>query len=298
MFVTHGSNIVLIFWVAIAFIVAISTFFSYRTQASHHRMLEKLAEKGQPIPPELLTGGERDFRRYRNPIQSGIFLMCIRRGARSVFLGDGWRRRFLRRRSARPTGCRWSASFRSWSGLRDCSAACSTGARSNEALCSSHMSELERLAASAAQGDAAAFAALVRVHQGKLRAFLRRMMRGDRALADDLAQDTFLEAYRKIAQFRAEGTFASWLYQIGYSRYLMHARKRKLEALDETCEPSHESQAGLDAKLDLETALARIHPAKRAALTLCFSEGYSHRGSRQDLEHSAGYVEVACRART
>jgi RNA polymerase sigma-70 factor (ECF subfamily) len=116
----------------------------------------------------------------------------------------------------------------------------------------------------------------VRVHQGKLRAFLRRMTRGDRALADDLAQDTFLEAYRKIAQFRAEGTFASWLYQIGYSRYLMHARKRKLEALDETCEPSHESQAGLDAKLDLETALARIHPAKRAALTLCFSEGYSH----------------------
>lgn len=128
----------------------------------------------------------------------------------------------------------------------------------------------------AARGDDAAFAELVRRHQGKLRAFLRRMARGDEALADDLAQDTFLEAYRKIAQFRSEGTFASWLAQIGYSRFLMHVRKHKLEPLDEAFEPSHETEAGLHAKLDLETAFAKIHPAKRAALTLVLAQGYSH----------------------
>jgi predicted anti-sigma-YlaC factor YlaD len=77
MFVTHGLSVVVIFWAAIAFMVAVTSFFSYRAQASHHRMLEKLAEKGQPIPPELLAGGERDHRRYRSPIQSGIFLMCM-----------------------------------------------------------------------------------------------------------------------------------------------------------------------------------------------------------------------------
>jgi predicted anti-sigma-YlaC factor YlaD len=76
MFIGHGLNVVIVFWAAIAVIVVAGTFFSYRTQASHHRMLEKLAEKGQPIPPELLTGG-REYRRYRNPIQSGIFLMCV-----------------------------------------------------------------------------------------------------------------------------------------------------------------------------------------------------------------------------
>ena len=77
MFVTHSMDVVLIFWVAIAFIVAVTSFFSFQAQASHHRMLEKLAEKGQPIPPELLAGGARESRRYRSPIQSGIFLMCI-----------------------------------------------------------------------------------------------------------------------------------------------------------------------------------------------------------------------------
>jgi RNA polymerase sigma-70 factor (ECF subfamily) len=128
----------------------------------------------------------------------------------------------------------------------------------------------------AANGDVGAFAELVRRHQGKLRAFLRRMARGDAALADDLAQETFLEAYRKLGQFRGEGSFASWLFQIGYSRYLMHARKHKFEPLVEIAEGSRETETALHAKLDLEAALAKIHPAKRAALTLCFSQGYSH----------------------
>ena len=147
------------------------------------------------------------------------------------------------------------------------------------------MSESDRLARSAAQGNVAAFAELVRIHQGKLRAFLRRMARGDAALADDLAQETFLEAYRNIARFRGEGAFASWLFQIGYSRYLMHARKHKLETLDEAVEPSHETEAALQAKLDLESALAKLHPAKRAALTLCFAQGYSH-------EEAAGIMRI------
>jgi predicted anti-sigma-YlaC factor YlaD len=77
MFDLHGLTVVEIFWVAVAFMVLVTSFFSYQTQASHHRMLEKLAEKGQPIPPELLAGGTSPSRRYRSPIQSGILLMCI-----------------------------------------------------------------------------------------------------------------------------------------------------------------------------------------------------------------------------
>ena len=77
MVITHEMSVVGIFWAAIVLIVVAGSFFSYRAQASHHRMIEKLAEKGQPIPPELLAGGGREYRRYRNPVQSGIFLMCI-----------------------------------------------------------------------------------------------------------------------------------------------------------------------------------------------------------------------------
>ena len=90
------------------------------------------------------------------------------------------------------------------------------------------MSESEGLAREAAAGNAAAFGVLVRLNQSKLRGFLLRMTKGNHALADDLAQETFLEAFRKIGQY-GNGSFFGWLCAIAYSRYLMEARKRKLE---------------------------------------------------------------------
>src|ERR1700691_90164 len=98
------------------------------------------------------------------------------------------------------------------------------------------------LVARALAGDGAAFGALVRQHQSMLRGFLRRLPRGDWALADDLAQETFLEAWRKLAQFRGDGSFAGWLTRIAWSRLLMAARARKREAAD--AEPDFSEPSG------------------------------------------------------
>src|ERR1700742_4084693 len=87
------------------------------------------------------------------------------------------------------------------------------------------------LVAQAVTRDVAAFSALARLHQSKVRGLLLRLARGNHALADDLAQETFLEAWRAIARFRADSAFATWLYRIAYSRFLMSARKRKDEPL-------------------------------------------------------------------
>lgn len=127
----------------------------------------------------------------------------------------------------------------------------------------------------AATGDVAAFGALVRQHQSSVRGFLRRLTKGDAALADDLAQETFLEAHRKIAQFQGHGSFTGWLYAIAWSRFLMENRKRKLEPLDEMDErvaPSIDPAI----KLDLEKAMTLLRPPERAALTLCFALGMPH----------------------
>src|SRR6185437_943247 len=75
MFHVYGMSS-LIFWGAIVLIVIVVNYFSYRNVQSRHRMIETLAEKGQPIPPELLANG-RHYHRDGSPIQSGIFLMCI-----------------------------------------------------------------------------------------------------------------------------------------------------------------------------------------------------------------------------
>ena len=69
-----------VFWGAIVLLVFISGLFRYLTRSSQHRMLERLAEKGQTLSPELLGrlgNGNGHEDRHGSPIQSGIFLMCI-----------------------------------------------------------------------------------------------------------------------------------------------------------------------------------------------------------------------------
>lgn len=76
MVIFHGYEGAIVFWGAIVLIVVIGNYFSYKTQSSRHRMMETLAEKGQPVPPELIVNGRHSYR-YGHPIQSGIFLMCV-----------------------------------------------------------------------------------------------------------------------------------------------------------------------------------------------------------------------------
>ena len=147
------------------------------------------------------------------------------------------------------------------------------------------------LASLAAAGDAAAFALLVRQHQSRLRGFLRRLTRGDHALADDLAQESFLEAWRKIAQFQGRGSFAGWLTRIAYSRYLMAARQRKLEPLDTVDDIAQMPRVDPDTHLDLESALARLSLAERAALTVCAALGHSHEEGAEILEMKLGTLK-------
>ena len=147
------------------------------------------------------------------------------------------------------------------------------------------MSQDDILLRKAAAGDAAAFGALVRRHQSPLRGFLLRLTRGDHALADDLAQETFIAAYRKLAQYDGRGAFAGWLYAIAWSRFRMELRKRRHDALGEedVPDPCASAASGSEARLDLETAMAKLAPAERASLTLCFALGLSHEEAAMSL---------------
>jgi len=148
------------------------------------------------------------------------------------------------------------------------------------------------LAQRAAAGSAACFEALVREHQSRLRGFLRRLTRGDAALADDLAQETFIEAHRKLTQFRGEGSFSSWLCGIAWSRFLMERRKRREEPLAEMDEKASADPAPASlVKLDLERAMARLSAEERAALTLCYALGHSHGEAAAILELPLGTLK-------
>ncbi len=119
------------------------------------------------------------------------------------------------------------------------------------------------------------------MHQSAVRAFLIRLCRNG-ALADDLAQETFLCAFRRLATYRHSGSFKSWLFGIAYRCFLQQRRheQRELEvhtqfhllAADDA--EYYEHLAPLQR--DLEHALMRLDPTQAAAISLNMSIGFSH----------------------
>lgn len=140
----------------------------------------------------------------------------------------------------------------------------------------------EELALLAAAGDRAAFGVLVRRHQGLVRGMLARLAR-DRAEADDLAQEAFMKAWRKIGDLEAAAGFKAWLCSIAYREFLMQRRRRAAserttEALsaEAAAAPGADPPARLGDLLDLDRALTTLSESERACVVLCYAGGLSH----------------------
>ncbi|MBT7581324.1 MAG: sigma-70 family RNA polymerase sigma factor, partial [Kordiimonadaceae bacterium] len=95
------------------------------------------------------------------------------------------------------------------------------------------MHEMEKRWILAAQqgNESRFFGYLVKEHQLAVRGYLRRLTKGNAALSDDLAQETFLSAYKKITSYNNTGSFKSWLFSIAYRNFLMHMRKNSSNPL-------------------------------------------------------------------
>ena len=157
------------------------------------------------------------------------------------------------------------------------------------------MEDAPLIARVVAEDDHHAFATLVRKHQGSVRAFLLRLCCGDRALADDIAQEVFLHAYRRIRSYRSEGGFASWLLAIAYRAFLSEKRKRRWSAEDlrddlERAGPA--TPAGGVAADDLARAMRHLREAERACLSLCYQWGLTHEETAGLLELPVGTVKT------
>jgi len=136
-------------------------------------------------------------------------------------------------------------------------------------------------------------AALVKTHQGQIRAFLRRLTRNS-ALADDLAQDTFLRAFQSMGQVKDDTKTKSWLFQIAYRIFLDHIRKqkRRQELADENMPPDDADISSPNGvKMDIEQAMNTLTPEQRAAVMLCLSYGFSHSEAAKALNQPLGTVK-------
>lgn len=148
-----------------------------------------------------------------------------------------------------------------------------------------------------ASEDHGAFAELVRRYQSPVRAFLVRMTRGDRHLADDLAQETFLKAWRKLHTFRGDARLSTWLLGIAFNEVRGAARRRTvgaLEDVDDAEAPHAEPSAApnSDLRIDLDEAMKSLNLNERAAVLLCCQSGLSHSEAAEVLDCPIGTLKT------
>jgi RNA polymerase sigma-70 factor (ECF subfamily) len=134
------------------------------------------------------------------------------------------------------------------------------------------------LVRAARNGDGEAFMQLVRVHQAGVRAFAHGLL-GDRVLAEDIAQEAFLRAWRALGAFRGDAAFATWLYAITRRVALDQLRRPAVRTVpvDQVAELADRRSSDPVLRGDLERALGTLAPAQREAFLLVSVLGLSYR---------------------
>ena len=142
----------------------------------------------------------------------------------------------------------------------------------------------------AMNGDDAAYNELVRRRQGAIRNMLRRLTR-DSYLADDIAQQVFVQGWQSIRSLKSPAAFGGWLRQIAVNFWLQAARSRKLEVPLEQDLRSESPAAAAAQQLDLDAALAQLPADVRLCIVLAYSEGLSHAEVSQTTSIPLGTVK-------
>ncbi|HEX4030154.1 MAG TPA: RNA polymerase sigma factor [Terracidiphilus sp.] len=150
-------------------------------------------------------------------------------------------------------------------------------------------------------GDHHAFAQLYSIHKRRIYSLCLRMV-GNIAEAEDLTQEAFLQLHRKIATFRGDSAFSTWLHRLAINVVLMQLRKKGLSliSLDEAMEPAPEdgpgrsfgapdlTLSGAIDRLALERAVADLPAGYRLIFILHDVEGFEHNEIASMLDCSIG----------
>jgi RNA polymerase sigma-70 factor (ECF subfamily) len=158
-------------------------------------------------------------------------------------------------------------------------------------VCPEHGDDHALVRASLA-GDARAFEQLYRIHAGKVHGAILRLVGMDRARAEELTQEAFIQAWRKLSSFRFDAAFSTWLYRLGVNIALMDLRGRREEIHVE--DAVLELIAGFEVPFcagergDLERAVAKLPPRARAVLVLHDVEGWKHEEIAAELGMAVG----------
>ena len=145
------------------------------------------------------------------------------------------------------------------------------------------MGSAEDLVARCQAGDIEAFETIYRQHASRLYTLACRMA-GSPEDGEDLLQEIFLQAHRKLGSFKGDATLGTWLYRLALNHCLDYVRSRRAKMNKLTsaiegeiaCEPAARRETPI-ARLDLERAVERLPEGCREAFVLHDVEGFDHK---------------------
>jgi RNA polymerase sigma-70 factor (ECF subfamily) len=144
-----------------------------------------------------------------------------------------------------------------------------------------------------ATDEGATLESLYRTHAKRIYSLAYRFA-GNAADAEELLQDIFLLAYRKLDSFRHEAALSTWLHRLAVNRCLDHVRSRAArqdaatEPLNAEAPPTARADAGPITHIDLQRAIAQLPDGCRMAFVLHDIEGYGHREVAERLGIATG----------
>ena len=153
------------------------------------------------------------------------------------------------------------------------------------------------LAQSASVGDISAFELLYERHNRRVYSLCLRMTQ-NASEAEDLAQEVFIQLFRKIGSFRGESAFTTWLHRLTVNQVLMHFRKRgvRMEQTTEDGETPVQVVRGTENpmqmpvvdRIALDKAIGQLPPGYRTVFILHDVEGHEHEEIARMLGCSVG----------
>jgi RNA polymerase sigma-70 factor (ECF subfamily) len=156
---------------------------------------------------------------------------------------------------------------------------------------------LERIRRAQA-GDVDAFEVLYREHSPRIYALCLRLKAGDKSDAAELLQDVFIKAWRRLDTFRGDSAFGSWLHRLAVNTMLENARSdqrrttRVLPMEDTSRLIGAARSSGIEARMDMENAIASLPKGARIAFVLHDVEGYQHQEIAEQLSVTVGTVKA------
>jgi len=155
--------------------------------------------------------------------------------------------------------------------------------------------ESELIAKVLLNNDKQAFSEIVQYYQQAVRQYCRRLSAPDHSLADDIAQDTFIQAYKKLSMYQGTGKFQGWLFRIAYFQFLQYLRSKKVtEELSEEISIPDNNEHALQSR-DLESAMSQLPTTERTCLTLQYSFGYTQQEISEIIEMPLGTIKSHCK---